>query len=75
MIFTEIVPVKKFKNADELYFRVKNDGTDCSYENFIVYFYILRDVELIKTDDNDILIVNNRKTDLNLSPIFRYIYG
>ena len=65
----------KFKNADELYFRVKNDGTDCSYENFIVYFYILRDVELIKTDDNDILIVNNRKTDLNLSPIFRYIYG
>ena len=65
----------KFKNADELYFRVKNDGTDCSYENFIVYFYILRDVELIKTDDNDILIVNNRRTDLNLSPIFRYIYG
>lgn len=65
----------KFKNADELYFRVKNDGTDCSYENFIVYFYILRDVELIKTDDNDILIVNNRKTDLNWSPIFRYIYG
>ena len=65
----------KFKNADELYFRVKNDGTGCSYENFIVYFYILRDVELIKTDDNDILIVNNRKTDLNLSPIFRYIYG
>ncbi len=65
----------KFKNVDELYYRLKNDGADCSYENFTVYFYILRDVELIKIDDNDILIVNNRKTDLNASPIFRYVYG
>lgn len=65
----------KFKSVDELYYRLKNDGADCSYEDFTVYFYILRDVELIKIDDNDILIVDNRKTDLNSSPIFRYVYG
>jgi len=65
----------KFNGVSDLFKRCQKLGLSSTEEYFIIYFYVLTDVELIKIDDSGILIVNNSKTDITKSPIYGYIYG
>lgn len=44
-------------------------------EKFALYFYIMLDVGLLKRQNGDILVINDKKTDLNESSLYRYING
>ncbi len=65
----------KFSVAEEIFYALCRKGYEMKYHEFLTYFSILADVGLIKFVNNDILRVNNIRTDITKSPIYRYIYG
>lgn len=65
----------KFQDIEKLYAELRFKELQTPYEEFLLYFYILFDVELLKILNGDILIINNKKTELNESALYRYING
>ena len=62
-------------DTDEIYTVAVNSGFVVDYTEFLLYFYIMAQLGLIKKGNSDILYVNYGKKDLSESYIYRYIDG
>lgn len=62
-------------DTDEIFTATANSGCVLEYTEFLLYFYIMAQLELIKKGNSDILYVNYGKKELSESFLYRYIDG
>lgn len=65
----------KFTSLNEVYKLLEFDGYALEFEKFLLHFYIMTDVELLKILNGDILTINYKKADLEASSLYRYVNG
>lgn len=66
---------KQITAPQELFAVLSVRGYPFDYRTFVLHFYVLLDVKLLKYENGVILLTNENKVDISRSPLYKMTYG
>ncbi|MBR1746609.1 MAG: single-stranded-DNA-specific exonuclease RecJ [Clostridia bacterium] len=67
--------VKRYFTTNDIFEVLKKNGYLYDEERFVLYFFILLDLKLLKWENGAILLGKGEKVDLNASSLYRFVNG